>query len=71
MASAILAERMKVSEQLRQPSRLSLGGRNLAILLFALLAAGIVIAAPEPGWLKWLLASLATSGFILTLIHGG
>lgn len=67
MASAILAERMKVSEQLRQQSRLSLGGRNLAVLLFALLAAGIVIAAPEPGWLKWLLASLATSGFIVTL----
>ena len=58
---------MKFTEQLRQQSRLSLGGRYLAIILFALLIAGILFAKFDPAWLSWLMASFAAIGFAVTL----
>ena len=58
---------MKFTEQLRQQSRLSLGGRYLAVILFALLIAGILVAKSDPAWLSWLMASFAAVGFAVTL----
>lgn len=58
---------MKFTEQLRQQSRLSLGGRYLAVILFAILIAGILVAKSDPAWLSWLMASFAAVGFAVTL----
>lgn len=58
---------MKFTEQLRQQSRLSLGGRYLAVILFALLIAGILVAKSDPAWLSWLMAAFAAVGFAVTL----
>ena len=58
---------MKFTEQLKQQSRLSLGGQYLAVILFALLIAGMLVAKTDPAWLSWLIASFAAAGFAVTL----
>ncbi len=58
---------MKFTEQLKQQSRLSLGGQYLAVILFALLIAGMLVAKSDPAWLSWLMASFAAAGFAVTL----
>lgn len=58
---------MKFTEQVGQQSRLSSGGRYLAVILFALLIAGILVTKSDPAWLSWLMALLATAGFVVTL----
>ena len=58
---------MKFTEQLKQQSRLSLGGQYLAVILFALLIAGMLVAKSDPAWLSWLIASFAAAGFAVTL----
>ena len=58
---------MKFTEQLKQQSRLSLGGQYLAVILFALLIAGMLVAKTDPAWLSWLMASFAAAGFAVTL----
>lgn len=58
---------MKFTEQVGQQSRLSSGGRYIAVILFALLIAGILVTKSDPAWLSWLMALLATAGFVVTL----
>ena len=58
---------MKFTEQLKQQSRLSLGGQYLSVILFALLIAGMLVAKTDPAWLSWLIASFAAAGFAVTL----
>lgn len=58
---------MKFTEQLKRQSRLSLGGQYLAVILFALLIAGMLVAKSDPAWLSWLMASFAAAGFAVTL----
>ncbi len=58
---------MKLTTQLSQRSLLSQGGRIIAGLLFALLAAGIFFANPEPRWLMWALFSASLVGLLTSV----